>query len=497
MNWNSRNTEKKETGEQQGKSGKKKHSDQKTNRNILGMTYLVVLLFVGMLGYFGYFLQIKSEQIINNSYNSRLDSFSDRVVRGQILSNDGTILAQTMIAEDGQEIRNYPYGPLFSHVVGYSSKTKGKTGIEALGNFYMLTSHVNLLEQTVNELSDKKNLGDHLYTTLDLELQKIAYDALGDRRGAVVVMKPDTGQILAMVSKPDYDPNTLETNWESLVSEENDQAQLLNRATQGLYPPGSTFKIVTLLEYMREYPENYRDFTFDCDGHYEAGEYDIRCYHETAHGHQDLDLGFANSCNGVFASLGQELDLNRLKHTTQSLLFEKELPLTLPYKKSRYTMEEGAELWEILQTSIGQGNTQLTPMHNAMIMSAIANGGILMTPYLMEHVENAGGETIKKFMPESYGSLMSAQEAGVLTEFLTGVVTTGTGSAVRTDAYTVAGKTGSAEFEAGKESHAWFVGFAPVENPQLVVSVLVEEGGSGGKAAAPVARSIFDAYFSR
>ena len=336
-----------------------------------------------------------------------------------------------------------------------------------------------------------------MYTTLDLELQKIAYDALGDRRGAVVVMKPDTGQILAMVSKPDYDPNTLETNWESLVSEENDQAQLLNRATQGLYPPGSTFKIVTLLEYMREYPENYRDFTFDCDGHYEAGEYDIRCYHETAHGHQDLDLGFANSCNGVFASLGQELDLNRLKHTTQSLLFEKELPLTLPYKKSRYTMEEGAELWEILQTSIGQGNTQLTPMHNAMIMSAIANGGILMTPYLMEHVENAGGETIKKFMPGSYGSLMSAQEAGVLTEFLTGVVTTGTGSAVRTDAYTVAGKTGSAEFEAGKESHAWFVGFAPVENPQLVVSVLVEEGGSGGKAAAPVARSIFDAYFFR
>ena len=118
MNWNSRNTEKKETGEQQGKSGKKKHSDQKTNRNILGMTYLVVLLFVGMLGYFGYFLQIKSEQIINNSYNSRLDSFSDRVVRGQILSNDGTILAQTMTTEDGQEIRNYPYGPLFSHVVG-------------------------------------------------------------------------------------------------------------------------------------------------------------------------------------------------------------------------------------------------------------------------------------------------------------------------------------------------------------------------------------------
>lgn len=497
MNWNGRNTEKKETHENKKKLKKQGHPDQKANRSILVMTYLVVLLFVCMTGYFCYFLQVKSEQIINNSYNSRLDSFSDRVVRGRILSNDGSILAQTVTAEDGTETRNYPYGSLFSHVVGYSSKTKGKTGIEALGNFYILTSHVNLLEQMVNELSDKKNLGDHLYTTLDLELQKAAYDALGDHRGAVVVMKPDTGQILAMVSKPDYDPNTLEDNWASLVSEDNGEARLLNRATQGLYPPGSTFKIVTLLEYIRENPETYRDFTFDCDGRYEAGEYDIRCYHETAHGHQDLALGFANSCNGIFADIGQGMDLNRLSLTTRSLLFGQELPLLLPYKKSSYTMTQKSDLWEILQTAIGQGNTQITPMHNAMIMSAIANGGILMAPYLMEHVENAGGETIKKFMPESYGSLMSAEEAGILTEFLTGVVTTGTGSAVRTDAYTAAGKTGSAEFDTGKESHAWFVGFAPVENPQLVVSVLVEEGGSGGKAAAPVARKIFDTYFSR
>lgn len=484
MNWSS-------------KKGEKKDQNQKTNQNILGMTYLVVLIFAGILVYFAYFLQIESEQVINNSYNSRLDSFSDRVVRGEILANDGSILAQTLTAEDGTETRNYPYGRLFSHVVGYSSRTKGKTGIEALGNFYMLTSHVNLLEQTVNELSDKKNLGDYLYTTLDLELQQTAYDALGDRKGAVVVMKPDTGQILAMVSKPDYDPNTLENDWESLVSGDNDQAQLLNRATQGLYPPGSTFKIVTLLEYMRENPEHYREYTFDCDGHYEAGEYDIQCYHENAHGHQDLALGFANSCNGVFASLGQQLDLTGLKHTAQNLLFGKELPVPIPYSKSRYTMSEGADLWEILQTSIGQGNTQITPMHNALIMSAIANGGTLMTPYLMDHVENVGGETVKEFMPKAWGTLMSAEEAGALTEFLREVVTVGTGSAVRTDAYTVAGKTGSAEFETGKESHAWFVGFAPAENPQLVVSVLVEEGGSGGKAAAPIARSIFDVYFSR
>jgi penicillin-binding protein A len=160
-------------------------------------------------------------------------------------------------------------------------------------------------------------------------------------------------------------------------------------------------------------------------------------------------------------------------------------------------MGPGADTWEILQTSIGQGTTQVTPMHNAMITAAIANGGTLMKPYFLNSVETAGGEEIKKFMPASYGSLMTAGEAEGLTELMRTVVTEGTGSAVRTDAYTVAAKTGSAEFETGKETHAWFTGFAPVENPKLVVTVLVEEGGSGGKAAAPIARQLFDIYMAR
>ena len=160
-------------------------------------------------------------------------------------------------------------------------------------------------------------------------------------------------------------------------------------------------------------------------------------------------------------------------------------------------MGPGADTWEILQTSIGQGTTQVTPMHNAMITAAIANGGTLMKPYFLNSVETAGGEEIKKFMPASYGSLMTAGEAEGLTELMRTVVTEGTGSAVRTAAFTVAAKTGSAEFETGKETHAWFTGFAPVENPKLVVTVLVEEGGSGGKAAAPIARQLFDIYMAR
>lgn len=468
---------------------------QKANKNILKLTYLVAGVFLCMVVYFGYFLQVESEDVINNTYNARLDSFANRVVRGRILSNDGTVLAETLVDSDGNETRNYPYGPLFAHVVGYS--TKGKTGIEALSNFYLLTSHVNLVEQVVNELSGEKNLGDYVVTTLDVGLQQVASDALGGRRGAVVVMEPDTGKVLAMISRPEYNPNTLIEDWDALTADGNADAQLVNRATQGLYPPGSTFKLVTALEYIREHPDDYMNYEFDCDGYYRQGEYTIKCYHETAHGHQDLKLAFANSCNGAFANLGLQLDLNRLKGMAEDLLFNQDLPLSIAYNKSSYSMEAGADTWEILQTSIGQGVTQMTPMLGAMLVSSIANGGTLMKPYFLDHVENVGGETIKKFMPAAYGQLMTAQESAILSDMMREVVTVGTGSAVRTDAYTVAGKTGSAEFDAKKETHGWFLGFAPAEDPKLVVSVIVEEGGSGGKAAAPVARAVFDAYFSR
>ncbi|MDO4269012.1 MAG: penicillin-binding transpeptidase domain-containing protein [Eubacteriales bacterium] len=465
------------------------------NKSILAVTYVLAGIFVCLLGYFGYFLQVKSETVINNSYNARLDSFSDRILRGKILSSDGRVLAETVVGEDGTETRSYPYGALFAHVVGYSDH--GKTGIESLANFYLLSSHVNLVERTVNELSDVKNVGDNVVTTLDPDLQQAASDALGDRKGAVVVMEPDTGKILAMVSRPGYDPNHLGEEWESLISGDNTQAQLLNRATQGVYPPGSTFKIVTALEYMRENPDTWREFSFDCDGSYEYGDYTISCYHGSAHGHQNLEQAFANSCNGAFASLGLKLDLKGMRDMTGRLLFNRELPLALAYSKSSYAMGEGASDWERLQTAIGQGNTQITPMHSAMITSAIANGGILMRPYVIDRVENAAGEETKKFLPSSSGELLSPAEAETMAGMMRQVVTEGTASALRTDAYAAAGKTGSAEFETGKESHAWFTGFAPAEDPKLVVTVLVEEAGSGGREAAPIARTLFDLYFSK
>lgn len=474
---------------------KRSEPNPKANENILRLAYVVAGIFVCMLLYLGYFIQFESGTAINNTYNPRVNLLAEKVVRGKILSADGQVLARTVTADDGTETREYPFGNLYAHVVGYTEK--GRTGIESMTNFYLLTSHVNLIEQIVNEFSGTKNLGDNVVTTLDSRLQQTAYDLLGDRRGAVVVMEPDTGKILAMVSKPDYDPNTVAAQWESLTADEQGEARLLNRATQGLYAPGSTFKILTLLEYIREHPDDYENFHFDCDGTYENGEYQIRCYQGEAHGSQDLSQAFANSCNGAFASMGLELDLKQYADLADQLLYNQPLPLALPYNKSSYSMTEGADTWEVLQTAIGQGKTQVTPIHQLMITSAIANGGTLMKPYVVDHLENAGGQTIKKFMPSAYGELLSASEAEQLTEYMRQVVETGTGSAVRTDAYTVAGKTGSAEFETGKETHAWFTGFAPAEDPKITVTVIVEESGSGGRVAAPIARGIFDAYFSR
>lgn len=471
---------------------KKSKPNPNANRNILWFSYGIVLLFVCMSIYFGYFIQVDSKDTINNPYNARIEKFADKTIRGKILSDDGTVLAETNISSDGTETRKYPYGSLFAHVVGYS--TVGKTGIESLADFYLLRSNINAVEKIVNQLADEKSIGDNVVTTLNVKLQTIASDALGDRKGAVIAMEPGTGKVLAMVSKPAYDPNTVAAQWNELVSSDSSNAVLLNRATQGLYPPGSTFKVVTALQYMRKHPNYENDYQFECRGIFEYEGLKIQCYHQNAHGTENFGQAFANSCNGAFSSMGLDMNLKEFKALAEQLMFNKEQPLSMPYSKSVFQMEADAEDWEKLQTAIGQGGTLMTPMHNLMLTAAIANGGMLMKPYVIDHVENAGGDVIKKFMPSNYGELMSADEAKALKTLMTQVVTEGTGSALRTDQYQAAGKTGSAEFETGKETHAWFVGYAPADDPKIAVCVLVEEGGSGGQTAAPIARKLFDAY---
>ena len=222
---------------------------RKKNRPLTFVSAFFILIFVSLIGYLVYFDAIKSEDFINSPYNTRQDTFSDRVVRGSIQSSDGEVLAQTNVYEDGTEERTYPFSNIFAHAVGYD--TNGKSGLESEANFQLLTSHSFFLEQMKNEFLGKKNQGDTVISSLNADLQTTAYNSLGDRRGAVVVLEPSTGRILAMVSKPDFDPNTIAQNWDTLVNDESNSS-LLNRATNGAYPPGSTFKIVTALDYFRQ-----------------------------------------------------------------------------------------------------------------------------------------------------------------------------------------------------------------------------------------------------
>lgn len=476
---------------QKSKEGTKRRG---TNREILVVTYIFIGLFVMLLANFSYFLFADSKSVINNTYNKRQDLLAERVIRGQILGNNGEVLAQTIEDDKGNSKRVYPYKDLFVHVVGRFDK--GKTGIELSENFNLLTSNANPIEKIFNELSEKKNVGDNIVTTLDVELQKVAYNALGNHKGSVVVLEPSTGKVLAMVSKPDYDPNQITSLWNDLVDDSDNNSALINRATQGLYPPGSTFKIVTALQYMREHSD-YKKFKYTCKGSITIGDMKINCYNNKVHGTVNLETALAKSCNTAFAYIGTKLNKNSWLSTSESLLFNSELPLPFPYKKSSFTLNSSSEKTLAAQTAIGQGNTLISPMHNLLLVSAIANGGTLMKPYVVDHIENYVGNVVSKNMPSTFGNLMTAKEAQTLTNMMEEVVNDGTAYKLSSNRYQAAGKTGSAEFNSGKSSHAWFVGFAPSDNPKIAVSVIVEGAGTGSDYAVPIAKKIMDTYFNR
>lgn len=445
---------------------------------------------MGLIGYLIYFNTIKSDDFINSPYNTRQDTFADRVVRGKIMSSDGEVLAQTNVSEDGTEERSYPYNNVFAHVVGYDSN--GKSGLESEANFQLLSSHEFFLNQIRNEFMGTKNTGDTVVSTLNADLQTTAYNSLGDRKGAVVALEPSTGKILALVSKPDFDPNTISENWDTLVNDETNSS-LLNRATMGQYPPGSTFKVVTALDYFRT-RGSFNGFSFDCQGSITKENHTIQCYNGEVHGTEDFYTAFANSCNCAFAEIGTELGGVSLLKTSEDLLFNKKLPLT-SYRKSSFTLNGSSGIPLIMQTAIGQGNTLVSPMHMALITSAIANDGLLMKPYLIDKVTNAGGDTIRTTEPTDYKRLMTSNEAALLGKLMEGVVQNGTASALNGRGYTVAGKTGSAEYDENGSSHSWFIGYSNVDKPDLVVAIIVEGGGTGSEAAVPIAADLFDAYY--
>lgn len=466
--------------------------NEKLNRPVLGITYMFAFLIIGLMAYILHFMVVDKDQVIANAANSRLDKYAANVVRGDIVTSDGKVVA----TNKGDE-RYYPYDDLFAHAVGYSKYTKA--GIELVGNYYLSDSNANVGERFVNALREDKNEGDTVIATLDYDLQKTAYDALGGADGAVVVMEPDTGKILAMVSKPDFNPNDIDAVWKEANREGSDSSILLNRASQGLYPPGSTFKVLTTLSYMRQNPIKYKKYSYSCNSEECIfNGVSVHCYNRKQHGEQDLASALANSCNQAYADIGIDLDVDKWRDTLEEFMFNKSLPYTDASATSRFYLDGDSNAGYIPQTAFGQGDTLISPLHNAMIIATIANGGLMMKPYMIDSIENYKGTRIKKFSPSSYATLMTAKEVEVLTSYMRKVTEEGTAANYFADAaYEVAGKTGTAEYANGEHDYSWFIGFASVENPEVVVSIVVEESDVNGVRATAVARQILDKYYEK
>ena len=469
----------------------------KVRKQVFVTGALVCSLFAAMTVYFLVYTNRNSKKLFENDYNKREEALLEKNVRGKIYAASGEVLAETIQDQDGNDVRSYPYKNLFSHIVGYTYK--GGSGVEQLQNYNLMHSDISLSDKASYDAAGERYPADDVYTTLDLALQQAASDALGDNRGAVIVTEVDTGNILCMVSKPDFDPNDIEAEWERLGAD-TDSGTLVNRVTQGLYAPGSTFKIFDAVELMDEDMAAANAFSYNCIGYdnnftLEDGQ-PIHCYHWTAHGTVSLEKAFAKSCNCAFVNIGNSLNRDSFCTLLNNMMFGEALPYDLPSGTSSYTLTADTTKEDVTQLSIGQGSTLMTPMHLNMITAAIANGGTVHKDQIIASVKTGTGSTLSETKPEDYRTVMTAEVAAKMREMMRDVIAEGTATKLSSRPYNPCGKTGSAEIVTGEStSHAWFTGFAPEENPEIAITVIVEGAGTGGVSAVPVVRSVLDEYF--
>lgn len=459
------------------------------------ISWAFIAIFILLMGNLVYFNVYEKDSILSSPYNKRQDSLAKFVVRGPIMSSDGQTLAYTQENADGTDTRIYPYSNEYAHVVGYT--VNGKGGLESVCNYDLLTAHNNLWDQIVNGFEDRRNPGDTVVTTLDTRMQDAAWNALGDYNGAVVAMEPKTGRILCMVSKPSFDPNTLASDWDSIVSDSSSSV-LLNRATQGLYAPGSTFKIITSLAYLRAHG-TISDFSWDCTGSIDVDGNTIHCAGGEVHGTVDFTHAFAESCNTAFSEIGLETGVSGLTDAAETFLIGKSLPCDISASKSRWNLTSSDSNYILAMTAFGQAQTSVTPYQMLLITSAVANDGTLMTPYLIDRVETDGGTVISRTGNKTYRRLITEDEASVLKGLMEAVVSEGTGTGLSGQSYSAAGKTGTAQYtmsDGSTGTHSWFVGFSNVDDPDLAVAAIAENGGSGASTALPIVKAVFDTYYA-
>ena len=442
-----------------------------------------------------------------------LDNYSRE--RGSILVGEQRVA--TSVPTPNQEIkfqRTYPAALLYSQTTGYFSYTFGAGGgLEGSANDLLSGSSDELFYTRVTDLlTGKTPTGASLALTINAKAQQAADAGLGNQRGAVVALDPKTGAILAMVSHPQYDPNSLSAHdqdavvkaWQSLNSDPNQP--LVNRAIGGnLYPPGSVFKIVTAaagLETGKVTPQSQLPAPAVLDlPQTTAGlpNYDRQ---PCGPGNQTtLQHALEISCNSAMGYLGMQVGWQGL--SDQAAKFGFGTTLRIPTRAEPSAFPTNLNQAQTAQSAIGQFDVRVTPLQVAMVSAAIANGGVVMRPYLVRQVLSADLQALDETRPEQLSVAVSRQTASTLTSMLVSVVDTGTGTPAKISGVQVAGKTGTAEQGNGKPPHAWFTSFAPANNPKVAVAVVVEDGGNagseaaGGRLAGPIAKAVMEAVLAQ
>ena len=476
------------------------------NRQIIQLFGLFAFLFAVLLLFTSRWTVFEASSLEDNPDNRRPLIEEQRIPRGLILASDGrTVLARSRGQGRGQNrtyTRTYPTGGTFAHPVGFSYLKNGRRGLEASRNDD-LVGEEDEFESILSGLESRDREGNDVVTTLDVRGTEAAVNGLAGRKGAVVALEPQTGKVRVMVSIPEYDPNLIPSQIGQLNRDRENQP-LLNRTTQELYPPGSTFKTVTAtaaLDTGAIKPET----VIDGSSPKEISGVPLENAGGENFGQISITDALTNSVNTVWAQVGERIGEDTLVEYMRRFGFYEDPQLDYPSFQmipSGIINGDGDyvdEGFDVGRVAIGQGGLEgeirAAPMQMAQVAAAIANEGKLMKPRLTDRIVRKDGRIKERIQPDLQSVVMKPETSEQLAAMMSRVVEEGTGTAAALEGVTVAGKTGTAEVGANRESvQAWFICFAPVENPRLAVAVTIPNAsGPGGEVAAPIAKSVLEA----